>query len=451
MCVLAAAGPSGGERRQLTVATVNVNALGSNGAALAEVGRVADVVALQEVRVREGERRCREAEARQRGFDVCWGPLLRVRQTARGERTACGGVAVAVRAGTPSMVVRSEGEQMADELWESERCVHAQVAVGDGKRSVHVLSVYGKVGDSRAASDLMRKVFAYGSSLGDVPVLGMGDLNLRPLESPEGGAALNTGRWVDVAEQQAQQTGETPVATCVKAEGGTRIDYILANRVAAAAVTRVWVDEDSPVWPHRPVYASLDLEVFGERAPRPRRPEAFPLGTGIAVVDEADTAKALELAAAVGSAADVDPDVYWGRFCGGAEEFLLWKTRHAEGRREDGEKRLRGRGEVLGDVWRKGAAREGATECGAADSVTLKLEKTCRRLEELQRLGSRRAGPGCATVTERSLWHKAREVGRGMLPSVAWPDDVPAEETLGALRTALMQEKNRIYVGTEAE
>ncbi|KAJ9452920.1 hypothetical protein DIPPA_26192 [Diplonema papillatum] len=122
-----------------------------------------------------------------------------------------------------------------------DRVSHTVVATGAGNTFVHVFNVYCPSGNGRAESeereDMLEKIlFAAADSLGDVPIMVMGDLNTEEDRSPVLRKALRNG-WSDAAELHHARTGDTPPPpTFTSARtSGTRIDRILLNRITTGA------------------------------------------------------------------------------------------------------------------------------------------------------------------------------------------------------------------------
>ena len=154
--------------KHVTLATANVTTLNAH---LGICSLEADVVALQEVAVHQGNIRQLEAGLRRRERGVVWGPLC----TSSTER---GGVAVIAKSHVPLRKV-----DLPANFKESNRVIHAIVPYGKGARMLHVISVYGECGELNRIEELLGRVLQYCASLGDVPIAVMGDFNTRVEES----------------------------------------------------------------------------------------------------------------------------------------------------------------------------------------------------------------------------------------------------------------------------
>ena len=75
---------------------------------------------------------------------------------------------------------------------------------------------------------------------GDLPALFGGDFNSEPHESAAIQRALDTGYWFDAAAILADAEGSSPLPTCYNKDGQpTRVDFLLINRPALAALLKV--------------------------------------------------------------------------------------------------------------------------------------------------------------------------------------------------------------------
>ena len=92
-----------------------------------------------------------------------------------------GGVAVLVREGLIAEVARLPRKRESDPLvWDlrhSTRCVHVRVVLGDGATVLHVVAVYGLVGDRESHSALWEDMLHHFSGLGDAPHIVGADCN----------------------------------------------------------------------------------------------------------------------------------------------------------------------------------------------------------------------------------------------------------------------------------
>ena len=234
--------PNPGPTQQLRVITANVTSLRANFDAVVDLP--GDIIAVQETRLGAAAQEYMASSLSSQGWQSFWGkpqPLIEGPRTPSVWNAAAGGVGVLVRVGYPAQLVPPV-TTMQKALWDTGRWCHVEVAYGRGHRSLHVMSVYGFVGDGRLQSNqtndaFLQEVFLTAAELGAVPVLLLGDLNIVAERSSTLSTAISLGRWVDLAAASATAQGSTPDATCfARLHGqGSRLDYALANEVAVQA------------------------------------------------------------------------------------------------------------------------------------------------------------------------------------------------------------------------
>ena len=112
-----------------------------------------------------------------------------------------------------------------------------------------------------------------------MPVMIMGDLNIDPDASAVVQSAVRHGGWVDTAKICADARGMACDPTCFVRDTsqGSRIDAILCNSVARAALLNAGVLGTCALPTHRPVACSLTLDAYSQSAQKIRTPQAFPL------------------------------------------------------------------------------------------------------------------------------------------------------------------------------
>eukprot|EP00664_Eupelagonemidae_sp_cell27_P004521 gene4521-7033_t len=116
------------------------------------------------------------------------------------------GVATLVRRGIPAAAASLSNERYAA-LHSTARFLHTVVPYRNGRQSLHVLNAYAPVGHEPEPVErreaFLSEALAYAASLGDVPMLLLGDLNTEPSRSVCLHTALQSGRWADAAAQDA--------------------------------------------------------------------------------------------------------------------------------------------------------------------------------------------------------------------------------------------------------
>ena len=211
--------PNPGPTQQLRVITANVTSLRANFDAVVDLP--GDIIAVQETRLGAAAQEYMASSLSSQGWQSFWGkpqPLIEGPRTPSVWNAAAGGVGVLVRVGYPAQLVPPV-TTMQKALWDTGRWCHVEVAYGRGHRSLHVMSVYGFVGDGRLQSNqsndaFLQEVFLTAAELGAVPVLLLGDLNIVAERSSTLSTAISLGRWVDLAAACATAQGSTPDATC---------------------------------------------------------------------------------------------------------------------------------------------------------------------------------------------------------------------------------------------
>ena len=135
-------------------------------------------------------------------------------------------------------------------------------AWGNGSRVLHVLNIlmfYSISGTNSSAAKrrenerLVRLLFSFAFSLGDVPVLVAGDFNQGSLGSLADG-------FTDVVLAASHARGVAVPWTYACVDLSSRVDFIFVNEVALAAVVEARVGTDSGLPQHRPLALTLEME-----------------------------------------------------------------------------------------------------------------------------------------------------------------------------------------------
>ena len=279
--------------------------------------------------------------------------------------------------------------------------MHAAVAYGRGQHAVHIINVYGPAGDRstlshpRAVDAFLSDVFAAAEGLGGVPTLIAGDFNIDMARSAVLSAVTASGRWIDLAALGASLCGDRPLPTCFtsSSHGGSRIDFIFANSVAAAAFRSLRVIPDSGIPTHRPIEISLNLPVFTSQVLRVTRPLAFPVPDWLpwSSSDEDTLATTLwaDSVTAWNTALDnADVNQLWAIFGDVAERYFIQRSGP---KLPSGTHRYRGRGSDKPPRLCRLTAWEGHDRNGSVSSKDFTLFTLLNRLEEYERW--RRAYP----------------------------------------------------------
>ncbi|KAJ9435454.1 hypothetical protein DIPPA_12764, partial [Diplonema papillatum] len=331
-----------------------------------------------------------------------------------------------------------------------DRVSHTVVATGTGSTFVHVFNVYCPSGNGRAENeereDMLEKVlFAAADSLGDVPILVMGDLNTEEDRSPVLRKALRNG-WSDAAELHHARTGNTPPPpTFTSARtSGTRIDRILLNRIAACAF-RQCVTTAVNVPGHRLVTVTLDIAALRQSVWRFKVPREIPTEGG----SKWDLSEAEADREAVQRLANSE---FAERLAAQrVEEAWLEWSRVSERYLQDAfavpvEERGRGTGRGMKTLPRRvcvtaGTATDGS---GAANSRQLRLRKAIHRMERICSYLAQRRGPEAVPHEVSLCWQNCKRLAQACMVGDQGAGGFPDHEKAKQLLTALREETSRL-------
>eukprot|EP00660_Eupelagonema_oceanica_P013371 gene13371-11269_t len=295
------------------------------------------------------------------------------------------------------------------------------------------MSVYGhngarkNQGPAGKTEALLRGTFEAAAELGEVPVAVCADANMEPGESEAVQAALATGEWFDAAAIVAEARGNVPGLTCHAKNGDSRVDWILVNRPALAAL-RDFEQEDSRCPTHEKLSAQFNLAQFRMMQDEVQRPRAFPVDKWGKDADTGWTEERKEAAARAArrrveqrwseARGKADVDGLCTLFAEMAEEYLVERSGPAlEGPRAQ----YHGRGTERAPKRVAAAARQRPEQLGAHAIAQRRLLTLQRRLEELERQCRRQQGAGGPWVPAQELvelWRRTARQGAGLLPGI---------------------------------
>ncbi|KAJ9440509.1 hypothetical protein DIPPA_32170 [Diplonema papillatum] len=411
----------------------------------------ADLLCCQEVTLL----RCKRAQAEEylRNWCCHWGPpppgrLCRSSGSRSTTNAANGGLSTLVQRPIPAYDTMAALSHVA--VRSPDRVSHTVVATGTGSTFVHVFNVYCPSGNGRAENeereDMLEKVlFAAADSLGDVPILVMGDLNTEEDRSPVLRKALRNG-WSDAAELHHARTGNTPPPpTFTSARtSGTRIDRILLNRIAACAF-RQCVTTAVNVPGHRLVTVTLDIAALRQSVWRFKVPREIPTegGSKWDLSDaEADREAVQRLANSEFAERLAAQRV--------EEAWLEW-SRVSEQYLQDAfavpvEERGRGSGRGMKTLPRRvcvtaGTATDGS---GAANSRQLRLRKAIHRMERICSYLAQRRGPEAVPHEVSLCWQNCKRLAQACMEGDQGAGGFPDHEKAKQLLTALREETSRL-------
>jgi exonuclease III len=211
--------------------------------------------------------------------------------------SAKGGVAVVVR--EPRTPINVAQTTLTRELRETGRWEETVLLARADTSHFGAATLYGVSGASnnprlhRQNEALISKAILRLVEFGDAPYVIAGDFNVEALESEAVASAIEAGIVIDVGH--AARSGEEPELTYrrkgpfrgMSREDGTasRIDYILANASAAAAITSFKLRWDLVVSDHVPLEVRLDIGQFTQHVAVHDAPTPIDV-TGIPELDQ---------------------------------------------------------------------------------------------------------------------------------------------------------------------
>ena len=432
-------GPSH-QATQLVAASANVTSMKTQMENILSIP--ADILGCSEVRLPEPGQIEIANDLFDKGWNVVFGKALSRKQGSN--RIPPGGVAIMAKAGLNLNSVPAtcpDGQW----LWQTTRFCHGVVRVSIG--IVHIISVYGHTNawNNRAQRDkneeFLIRLARYIASLGDVPLLLLGDFNTSPDHSAVLPAEIGQGRLFDMAAVFACAQGIDPPNTCHvhQTSAGSRIDLVLANHVLVGCCQGCQLFHDSGLPTHTPVLVTLATEGVAQRGTCFRSPLAFPLNFQDPD-GEAERFQSQECAGEIvarhaqglsQAISQQDTETAFRVTCAAAEEYLCM--------RHFGQRYVRaycGRG--LAEMKQKNIAAPflDKTQHCAVSSRCHRLMKLARRLEELSRKVQNRFVLAPIPQEWWNLWEAIRRDGTCLMPHApAWLDpcipDLPLLLALG--------------------
>jgi exonuclease III len=275
-------GSAGPSRNYLNVVTANIHSLSSRVEEVAAWD--ADIVLLQETKLAAHAIKDSSEVARDHGWRLvhgkpCSAPNKAGSKVKAAAEANSGGVAAMVR--RPRRVIAHQLDKQAADLHDTARWLEVRTACGGG-RCLTTSTMYGISGSNsnprrmKQNEALLSDALARLIDADDDPYLLMGDLNVTPETSPTIAAAVDAGLVIDVGHLWAEKVTtdheglerRCPEPTfCrdgpapgMEGQGVSRIDVVLANPVAAAAVRDFALRWDLVQVDHVPAQVTLDLD-----------------------------------------------------------------------------------------------------------------------------------------------------------------------------------------------
>ena len=254
-------------------------------------------------------------------YRVRWGPPMpRYEHHNSPWDARHGGVACALRAPVRPLRI-DDGSEHGKALLASKRVCITGIPVSGGRSMIIVVTVYGfpsswqgisAAEHAKQNAELFRHVLAIVPAFGALPVFIVGDFNIAPLECAPLASTLTSGWLHDIGTVFAVAEPEmTYFPSLASDDGASRIDFILGNTIAKAAVTRFEVLRGVAVPGHRPLRVTLDCSAFDCLIRMSRPPAPICLEDVRVSCDEFSTAWACANAAFAEAVAHGDLNRMW--------------------------------------------------------------------------------------------------------------------------------------------
>ena len=267
-----------GDGPQLTLLSANVTSMRKNFPIVRELG--ASYSFLQETTLNSQGQSSMKKALHKSGFDVHFGPPCgyklsgsQVQHTVWNAKA--GGLAAIARQPLPCKCITSTLP-----VYTSGRCCLTWIPTGVGTRGFYVLNIYGFVGagakNPKALSlneDFLSNVIDEIATLGDVPVIAVGDFQTCPAKSRALGQAVASNFLFDLgalfaaSEWTYQQGNNTNMRT--------RIDLALCNNTFLPYVKSVSILRDTGLPGHCPLKIGVDFPEYIDHKMVYRTPFAF--------------------------------------------------------------------------------------------------------------------------------------------------------------------------------
>ena len=306
----------------LTLVTANVTSW-STGTDAGVLGSDAEVLILQEVRLRENSLRAAKAESRRHSYHGLWAPAKRIGACG----PAPGSLATLV---CENRAFRPVAPERPGPKWSGGRWTLP--AIGAGGTQIHVINFYGwplRTPDLwKNQNALWEEMFSRIAGLGDVPWITAGDWNATPDQLWVPALAPRAAGWLpDVGSRQ-------PTCFPVCRREPTEKYFVLVSHCLQGAVTGYDFLPVGVLPTHRAVKLTLRLAALKEPVKTFRKPRTIPHPEGGAGEPQDERPAPWVEAQAVGA------KQAWDAWTKAAEDWLLRRA----GIPQDAEGPYRGRG-----------------------------------------------------------------------------------------------------------
>ena len=404
-----------------------------------------DVLAMQEVRLTEDSMKIASDAVKPYNVRSFWGKPQPIRRGTIHSTLDAKQGGVGFLYAQRHAVTHSPRTQVGDRLWQTGRWHSIAVKVAASGLIIHVVSIYGHPGANEggevmdANENFLSDVFNEAGSLGDVPIVIIGDYNIRTEKSPLLANLITSGQWVDIGQSVATVEGKQPEATYESRGVSSRIDMAFGNSELMRILKgyEVLTVPHDGIKSHRPIKIILDVQCPRSLAWQARKVRKLPRAE--TTLDPQDLSQLewnimeryIEAFEAAVSFQDVD--LIWDVWCALAEAFLCERTAFETGNEEYAtSSRYRGRGHAA-SVRKVRLGNQGRTFEGIGmDPERRGLTKLYNILNEMY--------DGSGSMPERlcqDLWGKACRLGaeflKGKVIAFRW-SVVPTKETIGRIR-----------------
>ena len=208
-------------------------------------------------------------------------------KVATATNAANGGVAILTKEGTPAKKAACNAETAI--LRDQGRWEEVLHALGKGNQHLKVASLYGYDGATkdgerfRLNEDLISRALIRLLEAGDAPYVMCGDFNITPQQSPAIAGLIAKGLLIDVPhafglgwQHTFSRNANGPPHEGVEGKGRTRIDTILASKVAFPLVTDCKIRWDILISDHAPIEVIMDLQRYGAEVKEAKLQHPFP-------------------------------------------------------------------------------------------------------------------------------------------------------------------------------
>ena len=243
-----------------------------------------DVLAMQEVRLTEDGIKVADdtlSSYKSKGF---WGRPQPIRKgtvlsTLDAKQGGVGFLHSRVHAVAPS-----PRTNVGDKLWQSGRWQSLAVRINSSGAIIHIVSIYGhpRANEGGEVMDVneefLSDIFAEAGSLGNVPVLVIGDFNIKVEKSPLLASIVTSGLWADIGQTIATLEEKLPAPTYESRNVSSRIDMAFGNPELMRLVKGYDVLEvpHDGIKLHKPIRVVLDVTCPRAFALQTRHVKKFP-------------------------------------------------------------------------------------------------------------------------------------------------------------------------------